>query len=191
MIPSRGELRQLRELAGLTQKELAKRVGVSQSLIAKVESGRIDPKVSLVKRILDEIYSVLNTHETVEKVMKHPVICAEEGEPLSSIIHKMESNSISQLPVLNGDGRIVGMIYDSMILKRLLKNPARELKAKDVMAPVPPLLSLKTSLDVAMKLLHKHQAVLIVDEKLQPLGIITRSDIILYKITSQGGHGVG
>jgi len=191
MIPSRGELRQLRELAGLTQKELAKRVGVSQLLIAKVESGRIDPKVSLVKRILDEIYSVLNTHETVEKVMKHPVICAEEGEPLSSIIHKMESNSISQLPVLNGDGRIVGMIYDSMILKRLLKNPARELKAKDVMAPVPPLLSLKTSLDVAMKLLHKHQAVLIVNEKLQPLGIITRSDIILYKITSQGGHGVG
>ncbi|BBD71757.1 inosine-5-monophosphate dehydrogenase [Sulfodiicoccus acidiphilus] len=191
MIPSRAELKQLRELAGLTQKELAKRVGVSQSLIAKVESGRIDPKVSLVKRILDEIYSVLNTHETVEKVMKHPVICAEENESLSSITQKMETNGISQLPVLNGDGRVIGMIYDSVILKRLLRGPARELKAKDVMAPVPPLLSLKTSLDVAMKLLHKHQAVLVVDEKLQPLGIITRSDIILYKITAQGGRGVG
>jgi len=47
MIPSGKELRTLRETLGLTQKELARRIGVSQSFIAKIENEKIDPRLSI------------------------------------------------------------------------------------------------------------------------------------------------
>ena len=37
------ELKKLRKKLGLTQNQLAKRANVSQSLIAKIESNKIDP----------------------------------------------------------------------------------------------------------------------------------------------------
>jgi len=40
------EVKDIRKRLGLTQLELAKRANVSQSLIAKIEAGRIDPRYS-------------------------------------------------------------------------------------------------------------------------------------------------
>ncbi|MBI2079314.1 helix-turn-helix domain-containing protein, partial [Candidatus Micrarchaeota archaeon] len=42
------KLGSLRRKLGITQKELAKLAGVSQSLIAKIEMGKIDPAYSKV-----------------------------------------------------------------------------------------------------------------------------------------------
>ncbi|MEM0174086.1 MAG: helix-turn-helix domain-containing protein, partial [Sulfolobaceae archaeon] len=112
MIPTGRDLKRLRELAGLTQSELAKRIGVSQSLIAKIESGKIDPKLSIVKRIIEELVEEINVNETVKKVMTTPVIVADEDEDVKSIIEKMERYGISQLPVVDKDGKVKGMVYD-------------------------------------------------------------------------------
>ncbi|MEM2547192.1 MAG: helix-turn-helix domain-containing protein, partial [Candidatus Bathyarchaeia archaeon] len=53
MLPSLDEIAKRRKLLGLTQKQLAKIAGVSQSFVAKVESGKIDPSYSKVKAIFD------------------------------------------------------------------------------------------------------------------------------------------
>jgi ribosome-binding protein aMBF1 (putative translation factor) len=46
------QIRDLRETAGLTQKKLADRLGVSQQVIARLESGEADnPTVSTLERI--------------------------------------------------------------------------------------------------------------------------------------------
>ena len=45
------EIKKLRSSLGLTQKDLAQRADVSQSLIAKIEAGRIDPTFSKVQKI--------------------------------------------------------------------------------------------------------------------------------------------
>ena len=47
------EIRRRRKKLGITQKKLAELVGVSQPLIARIESGDVDPKFSLIKRIFD------------------------------------------------------------------------------------------------------------------------------------------
>jgi putative transcriptional regulator len=44
-------LRQLREEKGLTQAELADRVGVSRGYISRLEIGRHDPPLSMVERL--------------------------------------------------------------------------------------------------------------------------------------------
>jgi transcriptional regulator with XRE-family HTH domain len=45
-------LRYARRRAGLTQRDLAAKCGVAQSYVARVESGRIDPSVSSLSRLL-------------------------------------------------------------------------------------------------------------------------------------------
>ncbi|GAA0998286.1 helix-turn-helix transcriptional regulator [Acrocarpospora macrocephala] len=42
------ELRQLRELAGVSGRDLAQRIGVSQSTVSRIESGRVLPSLPLV-----------------------------------------------------------------------------------------------------------------------------------------------
>lgn len=55
MLPSLDEIAKRRKLLGLTQKQLAKIAGVSQSFIAKIESGKIDPSYSKAKAIFDTL----------------------------------------------------------------------------------------------------------------------------------------
>ena len=45
------ELRRMREKAGLNQTELAARAGTTQSAIARLESGRVVPKLDLLSRV--------------------------------------------------------------------------------------------------------------------------------------------
>lgn len=47
-----GTLRYCRRRAGLTQRELARRVGVAQPAIARIESGRVVPRVDTLTRLL-------------------------------------------------------------------------------------------------------------------------------------------
>ena len=46
-------LRHARRRAGLTQRQLAARTGIPQETIARIESGRADPRVSTLDRLLE------------------------------------------------------------------------------------------------------------------------------------------
>lgn len=183
MLPTGRELRQLRESLNVTQKDLAKRIGVTQSFIAKIESGRIDPRVSIVNRILEELFALYNNNDTVDKVMKSPVISVSKETPLIETFKLMDERGISQLPVVNKQGSIIGMIYDFVLLRRVMEKEPSLMKAGDVMDKIPPLLKVESRVDEAVKLLLRSQAVVIIDQKMRPIGIITRSDIIRYKLT--------
>jgi transcriptional regulator with XRE-family HTH domain len=45
-------LQEARRLSGLTQAELARRAGVPQSTVAKIERGRRDPSLSTLERLV-------------------------------------------------------------------------------------------------------------------------------------------
>lgn len=46
-------LRHARRRAGLTQRELAARTGIPQETIARIETGRVDPRVGTLDRLLE------------------------------------------------------------------------------------------------------------------------------------------
>ena len=50
-----GRLRALRAAHGLSQRTLAKRAGVTNATISLIESGRMNPSVGALKRVLDGI----------------------------------------------------------------------------------------------------------------------------------------
>lgn len=74
-------VRKARLRAGLTQRELARRAGTSQSVVARIESGRTNPTVGTLERLLAaagfelrselEPKPVLDTHmlEDVERIL--------------------------------------------------------------------------------------------------------------------------
>lgn len=48
-------LRIARELRGLSQRQLARRAGVANASISQIEAGKLNPTVSMLKRVLDGI----------------------------------------------------------------------------------------------------------------------------------------
>ncbi len=171
------EIRRRRKRLGLTQKELAKLVGVSQPLIARIESGTIDPKLSLVKRIFDVLDELEGKKTTAKDVMNSPVIYATPETPLEEVMEIMMERGISQMPVLDS-GSVVGSVTESSIIRTILsRGKANKLKVKDCMDKPFPKVHPSESLDVISKLLLENPAVLVVDcGKL--IGIITKQDVM-------------
>ena len=53
MVNVANQLRLMRETAGISQRELARNVGVSNGTISQIEKGKSDPSVGLLKQILE------------------------------------------------------------------------------------------------------------------------------------------
>ena len=53
MVEVANQLRLMREIAGISQRELARKVGVSNGTISQIEKGNSDPSVGLLKQILE------------------------------------------------------------------------------------------------------------------------------------------
>lgn len=61
-------LRALRKLHGLSQRELARRAGVTHATISLIEAGRVSPSVSSLKKVLDGVPVSLAEFFTVDHV---------------------------------------------------------------------------------------------------------------------------
>ncbi len=166
-------IRRMRLKASLTQKKLAALVGVSQAHIAKIEEGKVDPRLSTVNRIL----AVLRTgpERKCSDIMTKGVIYAKAGDTVLKASESMIRNAVSQLPVLEGK-RIVGTITEQDIVRNLRSNLANE-KVSNVMDRPLPEIQENTSFEVARGLLEKNPAILVKRAR-ETVGIVTRSDLL-------------
>jgi transcriptional regulator with XRE-family HTH domain len=71
-------LRTLRQLHGLSQRELARRAGVTNGLISLVEMNRVSPSVSSLKKLLDGIPMSLAEFFTGDFNERTPAFYAED-----------------------------------------------------------------------------------------------------------------
>lgn len=190
-LPTPEDIRRMRIMAGLTQKELAERAGVSQSLIARIEAGTVDPRLSTLRKILKALVPSIGDLKA-EQVMHKPVIWIDADEPVRNVVELMEKYGISQVPVLE-KGNVVGTIHESTLLRYFLKtkNPSQlfNRRAREVMDESLPMVSPSTSIsDVLALLSGEKPAVLVVNEG-KLIGIITKIDIIsAIKPRSRGLH---
>lgn len=175
------EIKYIRKRLELTQKQLANRAGVSQSLIAKVEAGRIEPTYSNCKRIFDVLEHMNTEKECVaHDVMNKKLVLAEENEDLAAIVKAMKKYDISQVPVTRNKNPI-GLITESVIIEKMLEikdsQKIAAVKAKDIMLECPPIISPETKQSAVMTLL-KHFSVILVAEQGNLQGLITKADIL-------------
>jgi len=179
-LPTSEDIRRLRLKAGLTQKELAKRAGVSQSLIARIERGDINPRLSTLRKIVEVLYEVLEEGLTAEAIMHKPVISVHEDDSVEKVVKIMEKYGISQVPVLDSNNRVVGTIMESTILKQLVNKKVENIfkkKAKEIMEPPLPVIPPSTKNSTILSLLSEYPAVLVSSQG-KIIGIISKIDFI-------------
>ena len=171
------DIKKLRKQAGLTQSQLARLSGVSQSLIAKIEAGKLDPTWSKAQAIFSALLHHANSNQpTASQIMTRRIIWLERKEPVKKAVRLMQRHAISQIPVF-AEGKPVGLVSEKDIIENLdkLENPVDE-----IMQEAPPILSPNTPLDLLASLL-KIYPILLIFEKGKPSGVITKSDLLKVK----------
>lgn len=175
------ELKTLRKHLDLTQKELSKMASVSQSLIAKIESGKIDPSYTNAKKIFETL-SVLNKKNqlTAKEIMYKKIIHSNIFDTIKETIKLMRQKNISQMPVMD-QNKIVGYISESVLLDKILDGETQT-KLSEVMESNPPIMPPSTSQGVIANLL-KHFPLVLIEDKGKLKGIITKADLlnVVYK----------
>jgi len=174
MILTSEDIQNLRQRRGLTQAELATKVGVSQSYIARLERGSLDPKLSLVKKIVEVLTG--ETGRVCSEIMTSNPTTVDARETVSAAVLLMQKHNYSQLPVMRGT-QLIGLITEWDIIRNLQHN-LHEISVQSIMSPSGALMvDENTSVDIIIPLFEKYQAVLVVNQgRIQ--GIITRTDLL-------------
>lgn len=172
------QLKRLRMQLNLTQSAFAKSANLSQSLIAKIESGQLDPKYSSVKRIEETLARLQKPHAVLLGTIMHVgIIAASPHETVAHLVKRMQHAGISQVPVMDGK-HPVGLVSESTIIACLSQEqPLHALAVNDIMEDAPPVLSAATPVAIATSVLE-HAPLILVQQKTNPVGVVTRADII-------------
>lgn len=180
MITHLYEIKILRKKLGLTQSELSKYAGVSQSLIAKIESNKIDPTFTNAQKIFTALQSLSEkNNKKASALMNRNLIYLEPENSLKTAIQKMKRYSISQLPVLDNlnNKKAVGLVSESAILDAIINKKSAETAIREIMNEAPPIIDTNASLSIVSHLLKFYPLVLVA-EKGKLLGLITKADLL-------------
>ncbi|MBI3334526.1 CBS domain-containing protein [Candidatus Pacearchaeota archaeon] len=170
------QLKKIRKHLNLTQSQFAKEAQVSQSMIAKIESNKLDPTYSYIKKIEHALEKLSKHQEKQAKDIMIPrILSAKPHDRVSSLIKLMGKHSISQLPVIER-GNVLGLITESSLLSREKEEILHKF-AQEIMEPAPPIVSPDASLPIIKQLLLFYSIILI-KEKGKLTGLITKADLI-------------
>ncbi len=194
-LPDLDKIRQMRKRLDLSQRELASQAGVSQSLIAKIEKGSIDPSYENVRKIFTAFEDILKKRAlegkqtgarlTVGDLATRGVIFVPPEATLGEAVDKMMKGRFTQLPVMVGD-RVVGGITDDRIRDYTIDETRAQRKSYDevmqtkvevVMEDPFPILSEDTPIELASLHLQRDEAVL-VTRRGAIIGILTSADFL-------------
>ena len=178
------DIRKYRKILKLTQKELAHKAGVSQSLIARIENKGIDPRLSTIKKIVDAL-AQNKEKRTAASVMNSPVITVDIKDSIRTTVDFMKKHNISQIPVLENN-KIVGSIKETTILNHLMKKNDPDKAFSDLVYNVMEKrfmsVNLSTPLDDVIFFLSQNEPAVLVVDNSKLIGIITKIDILYSNI---------
>lgn len=184
VIKDLSEIKRLRKELKITQEELAKRSGVSQALVARIESGGVDPSYSKIKAIFEALEGFSEKKEIrASDIMAKGVFGVNGSETVEEAANVMKKYKISQMPVFGNNNKIIGSISEKTIINRLVfgddLNSLSKRKAEELMDDAFPAVGKETALPVISVLLEHNPAV-IVSVQGEYVGIITKADLLKF-----------
>ena len=129
--------------------------------------------------------TVTGTTPSVGELMSPDPIMVQESALLDEAVRLLEEHEISGLPVIDGDGVLVGMLSQTDVLharatehlwSRWPGLRVRHLMHAPVLTADP-----QMPLDEAARLMeraHVHRLVVVADDQVTPVGIISTSDLV-------------
>jgi cystathionine beta-synthase len=128
-------------------------------------------------RITDSISTLLETYN------KMPVVTARFDEEIRTVVEKMNRFDISQLPVVDDQDKLIGMVSEADLLDHLLRpshvNDPLETIA-DIINPNVLIAQSESSIETVLPAFGRGKVVIIVDEVSRPIGMLTKIDLIDY-----------
>lgn len=176
-LPTPQDLRDRRTELELTQSELAERADVSQPLIARVEGGDVDPRLSTLRRIVNALEEARGDVVRAADLMNEDVVSVAPDDPVEAARDVMLNEGYSQLPVIR-DGTPKGIISNTDIRQasERRETAVSRLPVADVMHESVSTVEPDAPLDEIDALLDHHRAVLVVSGG-KVVGIVTEADI--------------
>ncbi len=182
-LPDLANIAKFRKKLNWTQKKLAENTGISQSMIAKIESGKKKPSFETAQsifKILSQSINkqIKNSENSAKKFATFPIVTLKPGDIIEIAIKKM-GEQYDQIPVVEA-GACIGCVSSKLLLRSFLienresffKRPIRE-----IMEDALPTIDENSHLSSVYQILQIFPAVLTVClGKIS--GIITRSDLI-------------
>jgi len=178
-IPTPDDLKEKRESLGMTQSELADRAGVSQPLIARIENGDVDPRLSTVSRIVEVFETAEEDTVMASDLMSEGVVSVAPDDTVREAVETMQDAQFSQLPVVE-DGVPVGSTSDAMVARA--RSDTQDLphaRVDEIMGESFPTVSPDADLTTVSRLLDHSSAVLVTREG-KVAGITTDADLAAY-----------
>ena len=172
-LPTPQDLRERRTELELTQSELAERAGVSQPLIARIEGGDVDPRLSTLRRIVEALDEAEGDVVRARTLMHDSVVSVSPDDQVRVAVERMQEEGYSQLPVIT-NGVPVGSISESDVVSA--GEDVGSKTVRDVMSESFPTVSEDASLEEISSLLDHYKAVMVTEEG-ETVGIITQADV--------------
>jgi predicted transcriptional regulator len=179
-VPLLSNIKIFRERLGLTQRQLAEKVGIGQPYIAKIESGKQNPSYDIVAKI----FAILNME--LQNRDEHPLIVKTVATPIDRMVFVKPKDTLrdvkrligdyDQIPVLDTNLHCVGSVTSQLLIRLLSQDTNEKTAVKDIMGAPLPSFSENTPIKQIRNIFRVIDAGLIVDRD-QITGIVTRSDV--------------
>ncbi|MCL4373898.1 MAG: CBS domain-containing protein [Candidatus Marsarchaeota archaeon] len=169
------EIRAARQKHNIKSYALARASEISPSAMSKLEKGMLKPSYELVYKVLDALDKLIaaqGTSATISSKMTKSVMSVSPIDTISKARETMKKNDISQLPVVDNSGRIVGIVTE----KSILDNP-NAVTCDQALEFSYAVLGPNTDLEKARQVIRNTQAILIVKEG-KLAGILTKADFL-------------
>ena len=181
--PPVSDIKRIRKSIDITQSELAKESGVSQSTIAKIEGGRTSASYETIVRLFETLEAMKAGSPSDMKaadVASADVVSISSDRQIHEASELMRSTGYSQLPVIDG-GVPVGSISERCIFDLLRGGETMDRLGQTPISTVMkepfPVVSDTTSMSAVTGLMVGYNAVL-VSRKGEIVGMITNADIL-------------
>ena len=178
-LPTFEDIKKRRIYLNLTQNELARLAGVSQPLIARIEAGDVDPRLSTLSKIFDAFEATEKKRIFAVDIMHSPVTHTHPDSSVEEAVDIMEREGFSQVPVID-KGVPVGSISSETIVHSMIHSDTEKLshmQVKEIMGSSFPTVSKDTVVSNISHLLEQCSAVLVVEEGIV-MGVVTQHDIM-------------
>ncbi len=169
------EIRARRQKYNIKSSVLARASKISPSAMSKLEKGMLKPSYELVYNVLnalDDLIAAQGASATVSSKITRSVISVSPIDTISKAREIMKKNDISQLPVVDNEGRIVGMVTE----KSILDNPEAIICDQTIEFSYA-VLGPEADLEKAHQIIRNTQAILVIKEG-KPTGILTKADFL-------------
>ena len=179
MIDELKQIKYLRLKLELSQTQLAELAGVSQSLITKIERGRIEPSYSIVKNIfivLNEKLANAQKEIIAKDICTKKIAFIKSNDTIENAIKIMNKHAISQIPVLKNN-IIIGSISEETFIKNYSEIKNKHMKIEDITDEPFPTISEETPISLIRNILKTYSAI-ILTRKEKFTGIITKADLL-------------